>query len=71
MIYKLDSRKDCPGKLEMRLFGHDETERNRPGKQYPCQVYLLVTLQYHFGFYHKSSFVYLLWNFDYWTNFRA
>lgn len=37
MIYKLmDSKKDCPGKLEMRLFGHDQAERNR--KQYPCQV---------------------------------
>jgi len=37
MIYKLmDSKKDCPGKLEMRLFGQDQAERNR--KQYPCQV---------------------------------
>ena len=38
MIYKLmDSKKDCPGKLEMRLFGLDQAERNK--KQYPCQVW--------------------------------
>ena len=42
MVYRcvpLDSKKECFGKLEMKIVGQDEAERNsRSGKQYPCQV---------------------------------
>ena len=41
MVYSCDTRestkKDCPGKLEMKL-NIDEADRNRNGKQFPCQV---------------------------------
>ena len=34
-----ESKKECSGKLEMKIVGQDEAERNsRSGKQYPCQV---------------------------------
>lgn len=41
MVYRcipMDSKKDCSGKLEMRILGQDEADRNRNGKQHPCQV---------------------------------
>ena len=34
-----ESKKECFGKLDMKIVGQDEAERNsRSGKQYPCQV---------------------------------
>ena len=45
MVYScipMDSKKDCSGKLEMRILGQDEAERNRNGKQYPCQVLIII-----------------------------
>ena len=47
MVYRclpMDSKKDCSGKLEMRIIGQDDSDRNRNGKQYPCQVQHLVTI---------------------------
>ena len=42
MVYQcvpMDSKKDCSGKLEMRLLGDSDRQRN--GKQYPCQVIIV------------------------------
>ena len=44
MVYicePLDSKKDCSGRLEMKL-NQDDPDRNR--KQYPCQVRLVFTI---------------------------
>jgi len=43
-----ESKKECSGKLEMKIVGQDEAERNsRSGKQYPCQVSI--------NFYHNHN----------------
>jgi len=43
----MDSKKDCSGKLEMKIVNPDEADRNRNGKQYPCQVSI--------NFYHNHN----------------